>query len=599
MQRNLSTARRDAGADRERDVPPADHVAGHGGQPEGRDQQLAAAAGRFLRAAGARRGGLLRPHLLHDQSEPLRPRQRAEEEGRAPGSSSGVLPIPPPRERDAAPVAAPRHNGARSAPTRPFAVVDIGSNSIRLVVYERLCRAPIALFNEKSVCALGKGVATTGRLGSPEIDSALHALRRFAHIAGALQAGEIEYVATDAVRRAENGAEFLAEAERATGRPIIVLSGRDEAHAAAMGVAYSFHQPQGVVGDLGGGSVDLSTVAPTGPGTTYGSLPIGTLPVTRMLLEDRAATAAFIDARLATVAWLGGRCHGLELLRGRRWLAGAGAGAPGHDRHTAQGGPRLPAERRRGDALWAAASRGWTHEELQTVPGMPGRRLETVRAAALLLERVVRRLEPGACRVLRVRAARRSRLRAARCGGAGRRPAARRRLGFRRQTARGCPKSAVPWANGPRHSFAGETSSQRRLRLAVCEVSDSAWREHPAFRAREAFYRLAQYPFIGIDHPERAFLAYAVFIRYEGSPDDLFIRPLLSLLPDPTGAGRSCWARHCSLATASRPLCPSFCRPAGYGSPATSCACTCRAGRRARPGDPASRGCARWPRRWV
>ena len=63
-------------------------------------------------------------------------------------------------------------------------------------------------------------------------------------------------------------------------------------------------------------------------------------------------------------------------------------------------------------------------------------------------------------------------------------------------------------------------------------MSDSAWREHPAFRAREAFYRLAQYPFIGIDHAERAFLAYAVFIRYEGSPDDLFIRPILSLLPE-------------------------------------------------------------------
>ena len=69
------------------------------------------------------------------------------------------------------------------------------------------------------------------------------------------------------------------------------------------------------------------------------------------------------------------------------------------------------------------------------------------------------------------------------------------------------------------------------MRLAVCEVSDSAWREHPAFRAREAFYRLAQYPFIGLDHAQRAFLAYAVFIRYEGSPDDLFTSPIRSLLP--------------------------------------------------------------------
>ena len=117
----------------------------------------------------------------------------------------------------------------RAAPRPPFAVVDIGSNSIRLVVYERLCRAPIALFNEKSVCALGRSLATTGRLGRPEMDSALHALRRFAHIASALRADEVEYVATEAVRQATNGGEFLAEAERATGRPVTVLSGREEA----------------------------------------------------------------------------------------------------------------------------------------------------------------------------------------------------------------------------------------------------------------------------------------------------------------------------------------------------------------------------------
>jgi exopolyphosphatase/guanosine-5'-triphosphate,3'-diphosphate pyrophosphatase len=81
-------------------------------------------------------------------------------------------------------------------------------------------------------------------------------------------------------------------------------------------------------------------------------------------------------------------------------------------------------------------------------------------------------------------------------------------------------------------AFPDETPAQRRLRLTVCEVSDSAWREHPAFRAREAFYRLAQYPFIGLTHADRAFIAYAIFIRYEGRSDDLFIRPILGLLPE-------------------------------------------------------------------
>ena len=414
---------------------------------------------------------------------------------------------------------------------QPFAVVDIGSNSIRLVVYERLCRAPIALFNEKSVCALGKGVAMTGKLGREEVDSALHALRRFAHIAKALRAGDMEYVATEAVRRADNGHEFLAEAERAAGRRILVLSGRDEAHAASMGVAYSFHQPAGVVGDLGGGSVDLSVVAPSGPGDTYGSLPIGTLPITRMLMEDRAATAEFIDTRLASVPWLAGAASGRSF-----YVVGGGWRALARIRLSMTDTPlkvvhdyRLAAD----EAITLGRSIvGLDAEELRTMPGMPGRRVDTARAAALLLERVVRRLEPdrvvfSAFGLREGRAF--SRLTPEELALD---PLLAGARDFGRSRSR-LPEIGAAMGNWTASLFAGETLDQRRLRLAVCEVSDSAWREHPAFRAREAFYRLAQYPFIGIDHPERAFLAYAVFIRYEGSPDDLFIRPLLSLLTEP------------------------------------------------------------------
>ena len=130
--------------------------------------------------------------------------------------------------------------------------------------------------------------------------------RRFAHIANALQADQIEYVATEAVRRAANGAEFLAAAERAIGQPVTVLSGHEEAHTAGMGIAYSFHEPHGVVGDLGGGGGDLSMVTPEGPTAPYGSLPIGTLPVTRMMLEEPAAATRFIDGKLATLPWLAG-----------------------------------------------------------------------------------------------------------------------------------------------------------------------------------------------------------------------------------------------------------------------------------------------------
>lgn len=429
----------------------------------------------------------------------------------------------------------PEHPALGDAPidtatAGPFAVVDIGSNSIRLVVYERLCRAPIALFNEKSLCELGKSLATTGRIGREETDSALHALRRFAHIAKALRAREIEYVATEAVRRAENGAEFLAAAERATGQAITVLSGHEEAHTAAMGIAYSFHAPDGVVGDLGGGSADLSMVTPDGPAAPYGSLPIGTLPLTRMMLEDKAATARFIDARLATLPWLAGAARNKSF-----YVVGGGWRALARIRLAMTDTPlkvvhdyRLSAE----EAMTLGRSiAGLDQKELRTAPGMPGRRVETVRAAALLFERVVRVIEPDSV-VFSAFGLREGRVFL-------RLPAEElaqdpllagaRDFGRSRSRVAAIGSALGEWTAAV---AAGENDQQRRLRLAACELSDSAWREHPAFRAREAFYRLAQYPFIGLDHAARAFLAYAVFIRYEGSPDDLFIRPIVALLPE-------------------------------------------------------------------
>lgn len=413
---------------------------------------------------------------------------------------------------------------------RPFGVVDIGSNSIRLVVYERLCRAPIALFNEKSVCALGKSLAATGRLGREETDSALHALARFAHIARALRVGEVEYVATEAVRRAANGAEFLAEARRAIGQEVTVLSGHEEAHSAAMGVAHSFHGADGIVGDLGGGSADLSPVTPAGPAGPYGSLPIGTLPVTRMLLEDPAAASRLVDAQLDTVPWLA------RAARGRRfYVVGGGWRALARIRLALTDTPlkvvhdyALTAD----EAIKLGRTiAGLDEEELRTVPGMPGRRLETVRAAALVFDRVVRRIEPEAV-VFSAFGLREGRvfLRLS--------PEELRDdplLAGARDFGRG--RARVPTIGAAMGAwtaplFPGETAEEERLRFAACEVSDSAWREHPAFRAREAFYRLAQYPFIGLTHAERAFIAFTVFVRYEGNPDDPFIRPIMALLPD-------------------------------------------------------------------
>src|SRR5688572_26440948 len=149
----------------------------------------------------------------------------------------------------------------RMAPLEPVGVIDIGSNSVRLVIYEGAVRAPTPLFNEKVLCGLGRSIATTGTLGREAVERALAALRRFRAIAGVLGVGQLTVVATAAVREARDGAEFIARAEDACGFPIQVLSGEREAELAAHGILMGFGRVDGVAGDLGGGSLELVDVA--------------------------------------------------------------------------------------------------------------------------------------------------------------------------------------------------------------------------------------------------------------------------------------------------------------------------------------------------
>ena len=158
----------------------------------------------------------------------------------------------------------------------PVAIVDIGSNSVRLVAYEALSRAPTPTFNEKVLCGLGRGVATSGFLPEDGVAKALAALQRFRALCEIMGIRDVQALATAAVRDAANGQQFLDIAEKAIGAPIQLLSGAREARLAAMGVISSIWEPDGIVGDLGGGSLELTDVAPgtLGQGIT---LPLGGL----------------------------------------------------------------------------------------------------------------------------------------------------------------------------------------------------------------------------------------------------------------------------------------------------------------------------------
>ena len=208
------------------------------------EQSWTALAGRQFHAHKGRagRGTVQRPQVFHDKSEPVGPWQIAQR-------ILAAQPYTPPRRRarKRSPAIAHPYAIANSAKGRldhgpPIAVIDIGSNSVRLVIYEGLTRSPTPIFNEKVLAGLGRQVQTTGLLAPDAIDTALDALRRFRALCDTLHVRKIWAIATAACRDARNGRAFIAEATRICRTPITILSGKREAHLTALGIVSGIHQ---------------------------------------------------------------------------------------------------------------------------------------------------------------------------------------------------------------------------------------------------------------------------------------------------------------------------------------------------------------------
>ena len=200
----------------------------------------------------------------------------------------------------------------------PRAIIDIGSNTVRMVIYGGPPRAPAILFNEKVTAKLGKGVAENGRLSAKSMASALAALRRFAALLRLNGVTDWQCVATAAVRDATNGGGFIADVA-ALGLEPRLLSGEEEALASARGVMAAFPGASGVVADLGGGSLELVDIdAQT---CSHGvSMPLGTLRLAKLRSAGGAQFSQQVHAILAEAEWTGGQ--GLPLyLVGGSWRA--------------------------------------------------------------------------------------------------------------------------------------------------------------------------------------------------------------------------------------------------------------------------------------
>jgi exopolyphosphatase/guanosine-5'-triphosphate,3'-diphosphate pyrophosphatase len=417
---------------------------------------------------------------------------------------------------------------ARVSRIRPHhAVVDVGSNSVRLIVYDELGRAPFPRFNEKSLCRLGEGLEQTGRLSEESSSRTLEACRRFRAICDAMDVPRVDVLATAAVRSASNGQDLVAAIAEATRFEVRVLSGAEEARFAGLGVISGFYRPTGLVGDMGGGSLEVSEVLDDRVGERHVSLPIGALPVQAMLAAEGRDARKRLDALLAE------SLPPAVIAEPVFYAVGGGFRAIAKAHMAAN---EVPVQVVHGYSLDGRQARSFAKrlwnlpaEELAAQPGVPARRLETIPAAALVLDRLLKRLAPE--RVvfsalglregwLYDQLSETERYLDPLVEGA-------QTLGMAGARVPAFGAALAHWTDG---LFPGETPADRRLRLAACALSDISWRSHVDVQAEESFHRLLQFPFIGIDHLDRVYLAAVIHARYGGGSGDPAIAAAQALL---------------------------------------------------------------------
>jgi exopolyphosphatase/guanosine-5'-triphosphate,3'-diphosphate pyrophosphatase len=403
---------------------------------------------------------------------------------------------------------------------RPIAIVDIGSNSVRLVVYDGLGRAPTPIFNEKALCALGQGVVSTGQLSLSGIDRALGALRRFRTLIDIMDVEDVNVIATAAARDASNGPAFVAAAGKAIGAPVISLTGRREAELSALGVISGFHAPDGIVADLGGGSLELIDVKGSRLGKGL------TLPLGGLSLMDASNQSLKVALRIAreTVA----KVKLLDQLRGRTLYAVGGtwrslARLHMHQRNyllSIMHGYVMPT---REASDFAGLVERVSTEVLPAVAFVAPARRPLLAYGAIVLDEIIRKAQPKEVTISASGV--REGLLFEKLDAAERRQdpllTAARELNLLASRAPHHAEDLCDWTDQfMKSTHLEETLEERRLRHAACLLADLNWRAHPDYRAEQSLNLVANAAFTGVDHPGRAFLALTTAYRYRGIEDD-------------------------------------------------------------------------------
>ena len=437
---------------------------------------------------------------------------------------------------DADPTAQGRIKGAR-----PVAVLDIGSNSVRLVVYERHARSLTPLYNEKTACALGRGLAQTGKIAYENIDRALTAIQRFALVSKLMRVGTTHILATSAVREASNSKAFVNAVEEIMGAKVTVLSGAEEAHFAALGAISGMPAFDGIVGDLGGGSLELSSIS-AGADSTGETHELGVIRLQDDSQASPSKAAGLAKRRLKKSQLLDGKGGGSFCAIGGTWrsLAKIHQVLRNYPLHMVQHyevGAADMLELCEQIIEATSSSKSYPGSELASssrrdlVPYgaavlaelLKAGKFSTVVFSALgvregylfgLLDADERAIDPlmqqaEDVNVLRSRS----------------------------------PQHAddlVEFSRGVLGTLGiKESAEEERLRRAACYLADIGWRGHPDYRGEQAVDMVAYGAATGIDHPGRAFLAEVLAVRYMGLKQKSISADVLAL----SGAALSARAR--------------------------------------------------------
>ncbi|TKW66956.1 MAG: Ppx/GppA family phosphatase [Paracoccus denitrificans] len=407
-------------------------------------------------------------------------------------------------------------------------VVDVGSNSIRLVIFDGAARSPAYFYNEKVMAGLGKDMASTGRLNPEGVERAFEALNRFAAIAEGMKVRPMTVVATAAVREAEDGPEFRKRVEKATGLKLTVIDGEEEARLSAQGVLLGWPDAKGLVCDIGGNSMELAEVDGAGVIGRRVTSQLGPFRL-QQVKGGEEGLKKHIAAIMKDLTKAVGTDHDRIYLVGGSWRAIARLdmerrGYPMTVLHEY----RMTPDDVRETVEWIA---GHDLQKLRSKVGISNSRMELVPLASMVLRELVDAFKPqelaissyGIREGLLYEHMSKS-LRA-------RDPLLESAKFTEKQMARmpGFGKKLYQFLSP---LFPDAPAERDRLIRAACLLHDTAWRTHPDYRADACFDNVTRANMAALSHPERVFLGVALLHRYRNSRSGSAMAALFGLLSD-------------------------------------------------------------------